>query len=84
MKITALAAVAAIAVATVSAADKPALRSADTPVEAAPAAAKAAGGNQKEQFWGGPWGGGCCGRGWGGGWGGGLGWGGGWGRGWGW
>jgi len=65
----------------VSAADQPALR---TLAEAAPApaAAKAPGGNQKEQFWGfgGPWGRFGWG-GYGGGWGGSGGWGG---MGWGW
>ena len=81
-KISALAIAAAIAVATVSAADQPALRSAVTPAEAAPDAVKAPDGDKKEHFWGGgPWGG----LGWGGGWGGGCcgGWGRGWG-GWGW
>ncbi|KAK1944029.1 hypothetical protein P3T76_003941 [Phytophthora citrophthora] len=80
MKIAALAVVATLAVANVAAADQPALRTASAPVEAA----KSAGDNKKEQFWGGgPWGGmGWGGMGWGGGWGGccGLG---GWG-GWGW
>lgn len=85
MKIAALAIAAAIATANVSAADQPALRSANTPVEAAPGAATSPDGDKKEHFWGGgPWGG----R-WGGGWGGygwgGPGWGGyGWGRGFGW
>ena len=69
MKISALAIAAAIAVATVSAADQPALRSAVTPAEAAPDAVKNPDGDKKEHFWGGgPWGG----LGWGGGWGGGC------------
>ena len=72
-KISALAVAATIAIANVSAADQPALRSAAMPVEPAPAAATTPDVNKKEQFWGGPWGG----FGWGG-------WGGGWGRGWGW
>lgn len=81
MKISALAVAAAIAIASVSAADQPALRSAAMPAEAATGAAKVPNENKKEQFWGGGpwggfgWGGGCCG-GWGGGWG--------WGRGFGW
>ena len=83
MKISALVVAAAIAIASVSAADQPALRSAATPAEVAPGAMTTPDGKKKEQFWGGPWGG----LGWGGGWGG-LGWGGGWGRGfgygWGW
>ncbi|UIZ24624.1 hypothetical protein KXD40_006815 [Peronospora effusa] len=77
MKISALAVAAAIAIANISAADQPALRSAAMPAEAAPGGMTTPDGNKKEQFWGvGPWGG----LGWGG-----LGWGGlGWGRGWGW
>ena len=81
MKIPALVMATAIAIATVSAADQPALRSAAMPAEAAPGAMTTPGEKKKEQFWGGgPWGG----LGWGGGWGRGFGWGGGWGRGFGW
>ncbi|KAK1944080.1 hypothetical protein P3T76_003992 [Phytophthora citrophthora] len=84
MKITALAIVAAIAVANVAAADQPALRAAASPVETATTAEKSGDGNKKKEFWGwgGPWGGYGWGGRWGGGWGGccGLG---GWG-GWGW
>ena len=81
MKISALTVAAAIAIATVSAADQPALRSTAAPVEAAPGAVAIPDGNKKEHFWGGgPWGG----LGWGGGRWGGLGWGGGWGGGLGW
>ncbi|CAH0474700.1 unnamed protein product [Peronospora belbahrii] len=71
MKISALAVVAAIAIANVSGADQPALRSATMPVETAPGTSMTTpDGDKKEHFWGGgPWGG--------------LGWGGGWGRGWG-
>lgn len=81
MKISVLAIAAAIAIANVSAADQPALRSAATPAEAAPDAVTTSDGNKKEHFWGGgPWGGlGWGGRGWGGGYGGY-----GWGRGFGW
>ncbi|UIZ24625.1 hypothetical protein KXD40_006816 [Peronospora effusa] len=77
IKISALAVATEIAIANVSAADQPALRSAAMPAEAAPGGMTTPDGNKKEQFWGvGPWGG----LGWGG-----LGWGGlGWGRGWGW
>ncbi|CAI5746380.1 unnamed protein product [Peronospora destructor] len=80
MKISALAIAAAIAIANVSAAYQPALRSAAMPAEAAPGAMTTPDGKKKEQFWGGPWGGlgwggrwggGCCG---GFGWGCGLGW----------
>ena len=79
MKISALTIAAVIAIANVSAADQPALRSAVTPAEAAPGALKAPDGDKKEHFWGGgPWGG----LGWGGGWGGGFGWGRGFGWGW--
>ncbi|UIZ24945.1 hypothetical protein KXD40_006824 [Peronospora effusa] len=72
MQISALAVATAIAIANISAADQPALRSAAMPAEAAPGGMMTPDGNKKEQFWGvGPWGG--------------LGWGGlGWGRGWGW
>ncbi|CAH0482378.1 unnamed protein product [Peronospora belbahrii] len=76
-KISALAVAAAIAIANVSAADQPALRSAAMPVETASSSSMTTpDGDKKEYFWGGgPWGG----LGWGGGWGccGGLGWGGG-------
>lgn len=77
-KISALAAVTAIAIASVSAADQPALRSTAVPVEGAPDAVMTPDGKQKEMFWGGGrwgglgWGGGCCG---GLGWGRGFGWG---------
>ena len=78
VKISAFFVATAIAIATVSAADQPTLRSAAMPAEAAPGAMTTPDGKKKEQFWGGgPWG-------WGGlGWGG-LGWGRGWGWGWGW
>ncbi|KAE9026931.1 hypothetical protein PF011_g2279, partial [Phytophthora fragariae] len=56
MKLAALAVVAVAAVATVSAADQPSLRTAGTPVEAAPAAAKTPAGNDKKEQCGG-WGG---------------------------
>ncbi|KAE8894382.1 hypothetical protein PF007_g30132 [Phytophthora fragariae] len=69
MKLATLAVVAVAAVATVCAADQPSLRTVNTPVEAAPAAAKTPAGNDKKEQCGG-WGG------WGGGWGG-------WGRPWG-
>ncbi|CAH0474721.1 unnamed protein product [Peronospora belbahrii] len=85
MKISALAVVAAIAIANVSGADQPALRSATMPVETAPGTMTTPDGDKKEHFWGGgPWGGLGWGGGWGRGWGccGGLGWGGGWGWGW--
>ncbi|CAH0482379.1 unnamed protein product [Peronospora belbahrii] len=66
MKISALAVVAAIAIANVSGADQPALRSATMPVETAPGTMTTPDGDKKEHFWGGgPWGG----LGWGGGWG---------------
>ncbi|CAH0474699.1 unnamed protein product [Peronospora belbahrii] len=67
MKISALAVVAAIAIANVSGADQPALRSATMPVETAPGTSMTTpDGDKKEHFWGGgPWGG----LGWGGGWG---------------
>ena len=81
MKISVLAVAAAIAIANVSAADQPALRSAATPAEAASGTVTTPEGNKKEHFWGGgPWGG----LGWGGGWGGGCCGGFGWGRGFGW
>ena len=71
VKISAFFVATAIAIATVSAADQPTLRSAVMPAEAAPGAMTTPGENKKEHFWGGgPWGG--------------LGWGGGWGRGFGW
>ncbi|KAE9245762.1 hypothetical protein PF002_g7074 [Phytophthora fragariae] len=84
MKLATLAVVAVAAVATVCAADQPSLRTVNTPVEAAPAAAKTPAGNDKKEQcggwggWGGGWGGMGCGGGggWGGGWGG-------WGRPWG-
>ena len=58
MKISALAVAAAIAIANVSAADHPALRSAAIPAVAAPGAVASPNENKKEQFWGGgPWGG---------------------------
>ncbi|KAE9151317.1 hypothetical protein PF006_g4358, partial [Phytophthora fragariae] len=63
MKLATLAVVAVAAVATVCAADQPSLRTVNTPVEAAPAAAKTPAGNDKKEQCGG-WGG------WGGGWGG--------------
>ncbi|KAE8954616.1 hypothetical protein PR001_g32422, partial [Phytophthora rubi] len=60
MKLATLAVVAVAAVATVSAADQPSLRTVNTPVEAAPAAAKTPAGNDKKEQcggWGGGWGG---------------------------
>ena len=63
MKISALAVAAAIAIANVSAADQPALRSTAVPAEAAPGAVTTPDGNKKEFWGGGPWGG----LGWGGG-----------------
>ncbi|KAE8966574.1 hypothetical protein PR001_g28361 [Phytophthora rubi] len=68
MKLATLAVFAIAAVATVSAADQPSLRTVNTPVEAAPAAAKTPAGNDKKEQcggWGGGWGGMGCG-GWGG------------------
>ncbi|KAE9312862.1 hypothetical protein PF008_g19873 [Phytophthora fragariae] len=55
MKLATLAVVAVAAVATVSAADQPSLRTANTPVEAAPAAVKTPVGNEKKEQCGG-WG----------------------------